>query len=53
VGKAGCGDTATRHVCLYMMPELQKYVTGHACPEHGRGTGQRERQVPGLGDMDK
>lgn len=53
MGKAGCGDTATRHVRLYMIHELKKYVTGHLLPEHKRGTGQRERQVSGLRDMDK
>lgn len=44
-----CGDTATGHVCLHMIHELEKSVTGHPRPEHGRGTGQRERQVPGQG----
>lgn len=38
---------------MYMIHELKKYVTGHLLPEHKRGTGQRERQVSGLRDMDK
>lgn len=29
--------------------ELEKSVTSHRRPEHERGTGQRERQVPGQG----
>lgn len=53
MGKAGCGDTATRHVCLHMMHQPEEYVTGHPRPEHGRGIGQRESQVQGLGDMDE